>query len=56
MNASLFANIVQRKAGHISEPISLQKDGLLVDDNRGLSEENAGKWQSSRFLPNFAFF
>jgi hypothetical protein len=56
MNASLFANIVQRKAAHISEPISLQKDGLLVEDNRGLSEENAGKWQGSRFLQNDSFF
>ena len=39
-----------------SEPISLQKDGLLLKDNWGLSEENAGEWQSSRLLPNFAFF
>ena len=33
-----------------------KKDGLLLKDNWGLSEKNAGKWQSSRFLQNDGFF
>ena len=37
--------------------MSWQKDGLLLKDNRGglKSEENAEKWQSSRFLQTDAF-
>ena len=35
-----------------------KKDGLLLllKDNWGLSEKNAGKWQSSRFLQDDGFF
>ena len=37
-------------------PFPCKKVGQLLKDNWGLSEENLGKWQSSRFLQNDAFF
>ena len=43
-----FLSTLQKDRPKISlSPVPFKKDGLLLKDNWGLSEKNAGKWQSS---------